>query len=245
MNYGGRPRFRCCWATAMARSQPRRITGRNSSIFRRRRGLQCGRQAGLGFVERGGNTVSVLLGNGDGTLRRRRTTQRAFIQIPLRSGTSTRTASRTWPWRLRLQYGFGAAGQRQGTFAARTDFERAQSSSVAIGDFNADGKPDLVTANVGQHGFGAAGQRRRDVRGKDGLGTGSIPVPLPSGTSTRMASWTWPWRIQFQHGFGAAGQRQWDVRGKDGLPNGQHPPIRRDRGLQRRRQAGPGRGEHR
>jgi hypothetical protein len=37
--------------------------------------------------------------------------------------------------------------------------------SVAVGDLDGDGKPDLVTANAGsKHGLGAAGKRERDVR---------------------------------------------------------------------------------
>ena len=46
---------------------------------------------------------------------------------------------------------FAAAAEAQGvSFIARTDFGAGSSPlSVAVGDFNGDGKPDLAVANYG------------------------------------------------------------------------------------------------
>ena len=50
----------------------------------------------LAVANANGNTVSVLLGNGDGPSRRSRPMQRAAIPYAVAVGTSTAMASPTW-----------------------------------------------------------------------------------------------------------------------------------------------------
>jgi len=71
---------------------------------------------------------------------------------------------------------------------------------VAVGDFNADGKPDLVTANQGSYP-GYAGSVSvllgQPATAPSGSPATSPPAPRPSpwrGTSTVTPSRTWWWR---------------------------------------------------
>ena len=56
-------------------------------------------------------------------------------------------------------------GNGNGTFQAKQDFGTGSGPGyVAVGDFNGDGKSDLVTADYErQHGERAARQRQRNV----------------------------------------------------------------------------------
>jgi hypothetical protein len=59
------------------------------------------------------------------------------------------TASRIWPWRLQLQHRLGPVGNGSGTFAAKSDYGTGgHPISVASGDVNGDGYPDLAVANT-------------------------------------------------------------------------------------------------
>ena len=59
----------------------------------------------------------------------------------------------------------------------------AAPAAVAVGDFNGDGKPDIITANDQPgHGERAAGQRRRHLRSSDHLRhSGNNPVAVAVG----------------------------------------------------------------
>ena len=64
-------------------------------------------------------------------------------------------------------------GNGNGTFQARHSFGTgAIPVSVAVADFNGDGKNDLVTADERQHGECVARQRQRDVSGQAVIRTG-------------------------------------------------------------------------
>ena len=93
----------------------------------------------------GSNTVSVLLGNGDGTLR-------SHVQFGTGSApTSVAIADLNSDARpdLAVANSSGVSvllGHGDGTFEPMTNFG-TDANSVAVGDFNADGRPDLVAAS--------------------------------------------------------------------------------------------------
>ena len=98
-------------------------------------------------------TVSVLLGNGDGTFQaagqlRRRGGPRSSVAVGDFNGDGQPRPRHRQPQR---QHGQRAAGQRRRHLPGRTPTFAAGTSpaSVAVADFNGDGQPDLVVANYG------------------------------------------------------------------------------------------------
>ena len=250
-------------------------------------------------VNSGSNTVSVLLGYGDGTFGEDGGV-RDGEQPPVRDhwGPRTGTGIPIWPWRTApptrsrccSAMATGPSGRRRTTgtgslpasvalgdlngdgkpdlavanyssstvsvllgngdwdfgFGAKTDFGTGSYPySVAIGDLNGDGKPDLAVANDRlQHGLGAARQRRRDLRGEDGLrDREQSPVRRDRGPERGREARSGDGELRLQHGLGAARQRRRDLRGEDRLRNGEKSLLHRDRGPERGREARPGGGE--
>jgi hypothetical protein len=97
-----------------------------------------------GSYREAGSTISVLLGNGDGTLGAR-TDYGAGLGPQLAAIADINADGR--PDLVVLSDTSSVLlGNGDGTFGARTDF-RAQGASVAIADFDADGRLDLAVAN--------------------------------------------------------------------------------------------------
>lgn len=92
------------------------------------------------------STVSILLGNGDGTFR-------PHVDYPVGTPTGVAVDDFNGDGKLDLAVANGDSvaillGNGDGTFQAAVDYGTAGgTSAVAVGDFNGDGKPDLVVSN--------------------------------------------------------------------------------------------------
>src|SRR5271169_6130362 len=92
------------------------------------------------------STVSILLGNGDGTFQK-------HVDYPVGSPAGLAVADFNGDGKLDLAVANGGSvaillGNGDGTFQAAVDYATpGTTSSVAVGDFNGDGKPDLVVTN--------------------------------------------------------------------------------------------------
>ncbi len=144
----------------------------------------------LAVVNYNTGTVSILLGNGDGTFQppvdyaveRPRTT----TQIPRRSrwGTSTTTAGSTWPSSMRQNSTVSILlGNGDGTFQPAVHYSTGAYTSpdaIVVGDFNGDGKLDLAVADEGsQETIGYPNGSYQDINVK-----GGVSVLLGNGDGT-------------------------------------------------------------
>jgi hypothetical protein len=106
------------------------------------------------------NTVSVLLGNGDGTFQPARNFAAGSVPVSLAA------ADFNGDGKLDLVVGHGAGpsgasasisvllGNGDGTFQTPVSYTTAADPvSVAVGDFNGDGKADIVSANAIDHNY--------------------------------------------------------------------------------------------
>jgi hypothetical protein len=155
----------------------------------------------LAVADYGSNSVSVLLGNGDGS-----------FQVPLNFAAGSKPASVAvgdfnGDGQLDLavaNYVFGGSvsvllGNGDGTFQAPLNFDAGNHpKSVAVGDFNGDGLLDLAVANYGSsnvsvllgNGDGtfqparnvAVGPRATAVAVGDFVGDGVLDLAVLSGT---------------------------------------------------------------
>src|SRR5206468_11154933 len=87
--------------------------------------------------------------------------------------------------------GFGSAsatgsillGTGTGSFGAKTDFSTGRASSVAVGDFNGDGKLDLAAADDRKSVSNVLGRGTGSFGGKNGFGTGSGSCSVVGGVN--------------------------------------------------------------
>ena len=111
------------------------------ALLGRRRRLQRRRQADLATANCSANTVSVLLGNGDGSFAARPTTRPARVPSAIAVGDFNGDG------KADLAAADGSAdtvsvllGNGGGAFAANRLPDRHRPFAVAVGDFNGDGK---------------------------------------------------------------------------------------------------------
>jgi hypothetical protein len=106
------------------------------------------------------NTVSVLLGNGDGTFQTQKTFATGTLPVDVRAGdfngdgkpdlavlnqVCALTATTCGAGSISILFGNG-----DGTFQSHTDYGVGVTPlSLGVADFNGDGKPDLAAANYG------------------------------------------------------------------------------------------------
>ncbi len=107
----------------------------------------------LAVANQGDNTVSVLLGNGNGTFATKTDYASGVYPISVAVGDFNGDGKPDLAVANEGLYPDYAGtvsvllGNGNGTFATRTDYGTGNSpTSVAIGDFNGDGKPDLAVA---------------------------------------------------------------------------------------------------
>ena len=160
--------------------------------------------------------------------------------------TSTATASRTWRPPTSTRQRQRAAGERQWHFGAMTDYAPAVlPHSVAVGDFNGDGKQDLATANLSGDTSACGWGTATVVSGQDRLQyrRGTTPFRhrrrLQRDGKQDLAG----------HATAATSACCWATATVPSRPRSttrpEPPPLGRRRRLQPRRQAGPGDGQQR
>jgi hypothetical protein len=149
--------------------------------------------ANAGSVIDTGSTVSVLLGNGDGSFAPRTDFAAGARPISVAIGDLNGDA------RLDLAVanaGSSSAagstvsvllGNGDGTFGPKTDFETGRApQSVAIGDVSGDALPDLAVANLGSNSVSVLlGNGDGSFGTKRDFGTGILPVSVAIGDLNR------------------------------------------------------------
>ena len=127
------------------------------------------------------STVSILLGNGDGTFQ-------PHVDYPVGTPAGLAVADFNGDGKLDLAVANGSSvaillGNGDGTFQAAVDYVTpGTTSSVAVGDFNGDGKPDLVVTNSDDNSvsvFLNSGSGTFPTR--QDLATGSYPTSVTVG----------------------------------------------------------------
>ena len=113
------------------------------------------------------------------------------------------------------------------SFAAATNFAVGSGPlSVAIGDFNGDGKRDLAVANSNSNNVSILlGSGTGSFSAATNFAVGSLPFPSRLATSTVMARVIWRWRIRLQQRLDPAGFRDGQLQCGDQLRCGRRSYI--------------------
>ncbi|HJY87495.1 MAG TPA: FG-GAP-like repeat-containing protein [Candidatus Acidoferrales bacterium] len=107
----------------------------------------------LAVADQGANTVSVLLGKGDGTFLTRNDFATGTSPVAVASGDFNGDGKMDLAVVNRDANSVSILlGNSDGTFNTKTDFSTGSSPvAIAVGDFNADGKLDLAVVNRGSN----------------------------------------------------------------------------------------------
>ena len=131
---------------------PGHLRGRVGPVRDRGRGLQRRRPPRPRHRQlRQTSTVSVLLGNGDGTFQPQVTYAVGASPIAIVAGDFTATATSTWPSPTAIDSTVSVLlGNGDGTFAPQVTYAvGADPDAIVAGDFTGDGHLDLAVANYG------------------------------------------------------------------------------------------------
>ncbi len=126
------------------------------------------------------STVSVLLGNGNGTFQPRQTFAAAYIAFSLALGDVNGDGKPDIVVANENSTVSVLLGNGNGTFQAQQTFATGfESVAVAIADVNGDGKPDLVVANLVSSTVSVLlGNGNGTFQAQQTFATGSYPISL-------------------------------------------------------------------
>jgi len=96
----------------------------------------------------GTNTVSVLLGYGDGAFGEKLDLPAGKVPVHWLLLTSIAIVGSTWSWRTRREHDYHLLGNGDGTFRPKADFVTgAGPHAVALADLNGDEGVDVIVGN--------------------------------------------------------------------------------------------------
>ena len=187
---------RCSWATATVRSSRRsRSSSETHDPWRPATSTATAARPGRRDYT---TTVSVFLGNGDGTFQPRSPSPVGSDPIGWWRGISTATASSTWPSPgRRLDAACRCCGATaMARFRPAVTFARRQSRQRSWrGDFNGDGRLDLAATDRRRATFGAPEQGDGTFTDAGQIAATTMPHPSwPTSTATAPTTCWWSTR---------------------------------------------------
>ena len=199
----------CCSATATARFRPSVLRHRKPAPFVAVGDFNGDGKSDLVVADYNSDTVSVLLGNGNGTFQARQAFGTGSSPCSVAVGDFNGDGKSDL---VTADYVGNTVsvllGNGNGTFQAKQDF------GTGCDPCSSPSATSTATASVTwsrgrtQHRERAARQRQRHLSGQAAFGTGSWPTRSPWATSTATARATWSLRTTTPHRERAARQRQ-------------------------------------